>query len=63
MFQYMICQSISLCAIFVYMAMSLPFFDKVLRNIRSDMIESMAKYQSVYWAMKAWDNTQKYVRI
>ncbi|KAH0950303.1 hypothetical protein HN011_001333 [Eciton burchellii] len=59
---YVICQSVALCAIFVYMAMSLPFFDKILKNIRSDMINSMAKYQSTDWAMKAWDNTQRYLR-
>lgn len=55
------CQSIALCAVFVSLTMSFPVFDKITKKIRDDMINSMENYQSLDWAMEAWDNTHRYV--
>jgi len=56
------CQSIALCAVFVSLTMSFPFFDMITKKIRDDMINSIEKYQSLDWAVDAWDNTHRYVR-
>ncbi|XP_011160691.2 tetraspanin-9 [Solenopsis invicta] len=58
---YVICQSVALCAVFVSLTLSFPFFDKITKNIRNDMIDSMKSYHSLDWAPKAWDNTHKYL--
>ncbi|XP_018398616.1 PREDICTED: leukocyte surface antigen CD53-like [Cyphomyrmex costatus] len=59
---YLMCQSIALCAVFVYLTMSFPFFDKITKKIRDEMSNSMENYQSSDWAVKAWDNTHRYLK-
>ncbi|XP_071637437.1 uncharacterized protein [Temnothorax longispinosus] len=61
-FQYLISQSIGLCAIFVSLTMSFPFFDKITKKIRDDMFYSMKNYQSLDWAVEEWDNTHRYLK-
>ncbi|XP_036138339.1 leukocyte surface antigen CD53-like [Monomorium pharaonis] len=58
---YVMCQSIALCAVFVSLTMSFPFFDKITKKVQNDMIDSMNNYQSFDWAIKAWDNTHRYL--
>ncbi|XP_011694116.1 PREDICTED: leukocyte surface antigen CD53-like isoform X2 [Wasmannia auropunctata] len=59
---YLMCQSIALCAVFVYLTMSFPFFDEITRKTRDDMIDSMKSYQSSNRATEAWDNTHRYLK-
>ncbi|KAG5328366.1 TSN9 protein, partial [Acromyrmex charruanus] len=59
---YLMCQSIILCAVFICLTISFPFFDMITKKIRDDMNNAMENYQSLDWAMKAWDNTHRYVR-
>ncbi|TGZ55318.1 CD63 antigen [Temnothorax longispinosus] len=62
MIAYLISQSIGLCAIFVSLTMSFPFFDKITKKIRDDMFYSMKNYQSLDWAVEEWDNTHRYLK-
>lgn len=57
------CQSIALSAVFVSLTMSIPFIDMMTKKIRDDMINSMENYQSLDWAVEAWDNAHRYVRV
>ncbi|KYN20546.1 PREDICTED: leukocyte surface antigen CD53-like [Trachymyrmex cornetzi] len=59
---YLMCQSIALCAVFICLTMSFPFFDMITKKIRDDMNNSMENYQSLDWAVKAWDNTHRYLK-
>ncbi|KYQ59302.1 Leukocyte surface antigen CD53, partial [Trachymyrmex zeteki] len=59
---YLTCQSIALCAVFICLTMSFPFFDKITKKVRDDMNNSIENYRSLDWAMKAWDNTHRYLK-
>ncbi|KYN36739.1 CD63 antigen [Trachymyrmex septentrionalis] len=59
---YLICQSIALCAIFICLTMSFPFFDLIAKKIRNDMVYSMEYYQHLESAMIGFDNTHKYLK-
>ncbi|XP_011049148.1 PREDICTED: leukocyte surface antigen CD53-like [Acromyrmex echinatior] len=59
---YLMCHSIALCAVFVCLTMSFPFFDMITKKIRDDMNNAIENYQSLDWAMKAWDNTHRYLK-
>lgn len=56
------CQAIALSTVFVSLTMSIPFFDMVTKKIRDGMINSMENYQTLDWAVEAWDNIHRYVR-
>ncbi|XP_012215984.1 CD63 antigen-like [Linepithema humile] len=59
---YLTCQSLALCAIFICLTISFPFFEKITKKIRDDMISAMKNYQSLDWATEAWDNTHRYLK-
>lgn len=55
------CHVISLAVIFVCAIMSFSFFDKIMRKVREDMVNTIVNYHSLDWVTEAWDNTHKYV--
>ena len=59
--QYIVCQTLSLCIIFIAAIMSFIFFDNLTVRIRNDMISTMENYHNLDWATESWDNTQRSV--